>query len=222
MIFNPEAMDRMAFGIYQLYRLFRQDNFRERRSRLFLETMKPDASTRILDVGGYSCNWGHIPIPSPITFLNTEYPDGWRVTAGRFVSEVGDGRQMRFADQSFEIVYSNSVIEHVGTYEDQKRFAAEINRVGKRIFLQTPNRWFFVEPHFLALFVHYLPWPIAKRLLRVCSLRGLLRGGDNKNLRALAEELRFVSHRELKEFFPNCEIYREKCLGFTKSFIVIG
>jgi hypothetical protein len=214
-------MGRMAFGIYQLYRLLRQDSFRERRTQLFLKTMEPTSDTRILDVGGYACNWEHLPITSPVTFLNTDYPDGWQVNAGRFASETGDGRHMRFPDQSFDIVYSNSVIEHVGSYEDQKHFAAEINRVGKRIFLQTPNRWFFVEPHFLAVFVHYLPWPVARRLLRVFSLRGLLRQGDNKDLKTLADELRFVSHREMKEFFPECEIHREKCFGFTKSFIAI-
>lgn len=214
-------MSRMALGIYQFYRLFRQDSFRERRSRLFLETMKPDAHTRILDLGGYACNWEHVPISSPITFLNTEYPPGWQVNSGRFTSEIGDGRKMRFPDKSFDVVYSNSVIEHVGSYEDQKQFAAEVSRVGRRIFLQTPNRWFFVEPHFLAPFVHYLPWPLAKRLIRVLSIRGLMRHGDNKDLKALAEELRFVSAREMNEFFPDCHIHREKWRGMTKSFIAI-
>lgn len=211
----------MAFGIYQLYRLFRQDSFRQKRTQFFLDTMQPDASTRILDVGGYCVNWTQVPITSPITFLNTEYPDGWQVNEGRFASESGDGRSLPFADKSFDIAYSNSVIEHVGSLEDQRRFAAEINRVGKRLFLQTPNRWFFLEPHFLAIFVHYLPWPLAKRLIRVLSLRGMMRKGDNKDLKALAEELRFVSLRELKEFFPGCEIHREKWWGMTKSFIVL-
>jgi hypothetical protein len=211
----------MPFGIYQLYRLFRQDEFRERRSRLFLDTFLPGASTRVLDVGGYACNWQHVPITSQITFLNTEYPDGWQVASERFVSEVGNGCRMRFSGHSFDIAYSNSAIEHVGGYEAQKQFASEICRTGRRIFVQTPNRWFFVEPHFLAFFVHYLPWTIARPLLRFCSLRGLLRQGDNKDLRKLAMELRFVSYREMKEFFPGCEIYREKWFGMTKSFIAI-
>ncbi|MGN6642807.1 MAG: class I SAM-dependent methyltransferase [Verrucomicrobiota bacterium] len=211
----------MAFGIYQLYGLLRQDKFRARRTQLFLDTFQPNAATRILDVGGYACNWQEIPITSPITFLNTEYPADWQVTKGRFVSELGDGCRMRFADQSFEIVYSNSVIEHVNSLAEQRKMASEIRRVGRRVFVQTPNRWFFVEPHFLALFVHYLPWPIARKLLRVFSFRGLVRKGDNKDLKQLAEELRFLSFREMQELFPDCRIYKEKWFGLTKSFIAI-
>lgn len=211
----------MAFGIYQLYRLFQQDQFRERRSQFFLKTIQPQPGTRILDVGGYACNWETVPITSPITFLNTEYPEGWQVTNGRFQSEIGDGRKLPFADKSFDVVYSNSVIEHVGNYEDQKHFASEIRRVGKRVFLQTPNRWFFIEPHFLAPFIHYLPWSFSKRLILVLSLRGIMRQGDNKNLKSLADELRLLTFRETQELFPDCVIHREKWSGMTKSFIAI-
>ncbi|HYG22958.1 MAG TPA: methyltransferase domain-containing protein [Verrucomicrobiae bacterium] len=212
----------MALGIYQLYRLLRQDAFRERRWQFFLRNMQPMDATRILDLGGYPCNWESVPILSPITFLNTEYPPGWQVNSGRFRSEIGNGCAMPFADQSFDIVYSNSVIEHVGSFEDQRRFSAEINRVGKRVFLQTPNRWFFLEPHFLAPFVHWLPWPMAKRLIQHVSLRGLMRSGDNKDLKALADELRFVRKAELRRFFPNAAIHHERWLGMTKSFIAMG
>jgi len=93
--------------------------------------------------------------------------------------------------------------------------------VGKQVFVQTPNRWFFLEPHFLALFVHYLPWSIARRLVRFCSIRGLLRCGDDVDLNQLAEELRLLNLQELKDLFPDCEIYREKWFGMTKSFIAI-
>lgn len=209
----------MGIAIYKLYGLFRQHRFRERRIQFFLETYKPDESTRILDVGGHAYDWEALPITSPVTLVNTVYPPGCQVSNDRFASEVADGRELPYDSQSFDIAYSNSVIEHVGTYEDQKRFAAEIRRAGRRIYVQTPNRWFFVEPHFLAVFVHYLPWPIARRLLRYCSFRALFRKGDNVDLRELAAELRFISYREMKELFPDCEILREKWFGMTKSFI---
>jgi len=209
----------MGFGIYQLYRAF-QPGFRGRRIQLFLERIGPKPETRILDVGGYVYDWEGVPIKSPVTFLNVVYPAGIQNT-DRFTCLLGDGRSLSFSDNAFDVVYSNSVIEHVGTFEDQKRFAAEVRRAGRKLFVQTPNRWFFIEPHFGALFLHFLPWSIAKRLLRFLSFRGVFRSGDNVDLKKLADELRLLSYAEMRQLFPDCEIFREKWLGFTKSFIAI-
>jgi hypothetical protein len=209
----------MKFGIYEFYGFF-QPALRKRRFELFLDVFKPIASTRILDVGGFVGDWKNAGLPSAVTCLNVE-PASGQPTTGRVVYEAGDGRNMRFADESFDIVFSNSVIEHVGAWKDQQRFAAEVRRVGRQVFVQTPNRWFFIEPHFVAVFVHYLPWSLAKRIIRFCSFRGLFRSGDNANLKQLADELGLLSFRQVKELFPDCEIHREKLFGLTKSFIAV-
>ncbi len=209
----------MKFGIYGFYSIF-QPALRKRRFQLFLDVFQPTASTRILDVGGYAGNWENAGIDSSVTCLNLD-PASSQPATSRVVYETGDGRNMRFADQSFDIVFSNSVIEHVGAWKDQQRFAAEVRRVGRQVFVQTPNRWFFIEPHFVAVFVHYLPWSLAKRIIRFCSFRGLFRGGDSVNLKQLADELGLLSRRQVKELFPDCEIHREKLFGLTKSFIAI-
>jgi hypothetical protein len=211
----------MGIGIYKLYGFFRQQRFRDRRIRFFLDTCKPNEHTRILDVGGHAYDWQSLPIRSKVTLVNTVYPPGCQVDNERFRSEIGDGRQLDYETASFDVAYSNSVIEHVGSSEDQKKFAAEIRRVGRAVFVQTPNRWFFVEPHFLAVFIHYLPARLARPLLRVFSFRALFRRGDNVDLKALSEELRLLSYREVKALFPDCEIHREKWYGLTKSFIAV-
>jgi hypothetical protein len=210
----------MAFGIYSLYRRF-QPGFRNQRIRLFLEAFQPGTQTRILDVGGLVWNWYDVPIKSEITLFNTDDPRIGPPAPDRFHCQNGDGRHLPFSDRSFDIAFSNSTIEHVGTYEDQKQFANELRRVGRGLFVQTPNRWFFAEPHFVTVFVHYLPWCLAKRLIRFCSFRGIFRGGDNIDLRNLAAELRPLSYREMKELFPDCEIWREKWFGMTKSLIAV-
>jgi len=211
----------MGIGIYKLYGLFRQQRFRDRRTRFFLEVYQPDELTRILDVGGHAYDWDSLPINSPVTLVNTKYPPGCQVNNERFRSELGDARALSYETRSYDIAYSNSVIEHVGTFDDQKRFAAEIRRVGRAVYVQTPNRWFFVEPHFLAVFIHYLPAPIARPLLRVFSFRAFFRKGDNVDLKELAEELRLLSFREMQSLFPDCEIHREKWFGLTKSFVAV-
>jgi len=189
---------------------------------LFLRLFQPGATTRILDVGGHVYDWdGIVPIESPVTFLNVTYPPVCRPVAPRFTCHVGDGRRMPFADGSFDIVYSNSVIEHLGNCVEQDRFAREIRRVGRQVFVQTLNRWFFIEPHFVAPFVHFLPRRAARLLMRFCSVRGLLRRGDNVEIRTLFDELRLLTYREMRKLFPDCEIHRERWLGMTKSFIAI-
>lgn len=211
----------MAFGIYQLYRAL-QPEFRQRRIKLFLQLFHPQPATRILDVGGYVYDWdGVVPIQSPVTFLNLNAAPSSGPVPRRYTILIGDGRKLPFPDQSFDIAFSNSVIEHVGTFADQQRFAAELRRVAKQLFVQTPNRWFFLEPHFLAVFVHFLPRPLARRLLQIFSFRGLFRAGDNVQLNELAEELRLLGRREMERLFPDCEIRRETWFGLTKSFIAV-
>lgn len=210
----------MALGIYQLYRWL-QPGFRQRRIEWFLRWCHPGPNTRILDVGGFRSDWDNVvPIESPITLLNLYHPPQPE-TSSRFQLEVGDGRQLPYADRSFDVAYSNSVIEHLGAFADQQRFAAEIRRVGRQVFVQTPNRWFFVESHFLTVFVHFLPWRLARKLIRFCSFRGWVRSGDNVDLGQLAAELRLLDFRQMQALFPDCEIHREKWFGLTKSFIAV-
>ena len=211
----------MGFGIYDLYRLI-QPGLRKKRIQLFLELMRPEKQTRILDVGGYVFDWDQVvPIESPVTFLNLSHPKIGREIPERYTCVVGDARKMDFSDGSFDIAFSNSVIEHVGTYEDQQQFANEVRRVGKRYFVQTPYRWFFIEPHFVTVFVHFLPWRFARKIIRYCSFRGLFRSGDSIDINDLAMELRMLDIREMRALFPDAEIHREKWFGFTKSLIAV-
>ena len=211
----------MSFGIYSFYRIL-QPHFRKKRMRLFLDLFDPNDTTSILDIGGNVYDWeGIVHNASRITVLNIAPTDSSREYPARFTYKMGDGRDLPFPDQSFDIVYSNSVIEHLGTLDDQRRFAQEAQRVGRNVFIQTPNRWFPVEPHFIALFVHYLPKNIQRLFLPRLSLRGFFRSGDNVELYKLFEELRLLSFGEMSELFPGCSIHRERLLGIAKSLIAI-
>jgi hypothetical protein len=217
---DSESLPAMPVGIYSFYRLL-QPGFREKRTRLFLELFAPTATMRILDIGGNVYDWRDVPIESRITVLNVAPTDSSSEYPARFDYRQGDGRQLPFEDQCYDIVYANSVIEHLQTYEHQRRFAREALRVGRRIFIQTPNRWFPVEPHFVTLFFHFLPKRLQRFFLPRLSFRGLFRSGDDANLRTLFEELRLLSGREMADLFPGCRIHRERFLGMTKSLIAV-
>src|SRR5580700_6944769 len=121
--------------------------FRARRMREFVSRFGVTEETRILDVGGTPVNWLLAGVRPRVTLLNM--PRGQERDEASFTFVSGDGCQLPFRDQSFEIIFSNSVIEHVGTPDQQRRFAQEIQRVGRRYWVQTPNRRFPVAQHLL-------------------------------------------------------------------------
>jgi hypothetical protein len=132
-------------NMHQLYTFFLR-YFRTRRMRQFAEAFKLRPETRVLDVGGTPYNWSLLPFQPRLTILNITAPPD-RSGADYLVA---DGRQLPFRDGEFDIVYNNSVIEHLGDYASQRRFAAECRRVGRSYYVQTPNRNFFFEPHYIA------------------------------------------------------------------------
>ncbi|HVY70666.1 MAG TPA: methyltransferase type 11, partial [Verrucomicrobiae bacterium] len=99
-------------------------------------------------------------------------------------------------------------------------FAREIRRVGKKVWVQTPAREFFFEPHFMGFFVHWFSPAIRRKLVRYFTLWGWLEKPDQARIESVVQEIRLLSFGEVRELFPDCEIYRERFLGiFTKSYI---
>ena len=135
---------------------------------------------------------------------------------------VGDAADLsRFRDDEFEVVVSNSVIEHLPTHELQMRMASEVRRVGKRLYLQTPNRYFPLEPHFLFPFFALLPITVRAWLLQRMNLGWHQRRPERAEALADVQSIRLMTGRELAAAFTGAQITRERFIGFTKSFIVL-
>jgi hypothetical protein len=195
--------------------------FRKRRMREFMKAFLPVPQTKILDVGGTPMNWMLVNSQSQITLLNLDTTGSANQLPANFNYVIGDGVRLNYPDGEFDICFSNSVIEHVGSLEDQHKFADEVRRVGRGIWVQTPARSFFFEPHLLTPFIHFLPKNIQRKLLRNFTVWGLLTRPDEKRVDQFLSETRLLSYDEMKALFPDCEIRIEKLLFFTKAFVAV-
>jgi hypothetical protein len=176
---------------------------------------------RLLDVGGTQFFWEMMGFRGgqglEVTLLNLA--PGW-VRPG-FRSVVGDARDMRqFADGEFDVVFSNSVIEHVGQPDAQRQMASEIKRVGKRYFVQTPNRNFPLEPHFFFPGFQFLPLPTRIWLLQHFDLGWYKKMPDYTAARNEVETIRLLARREVEQLFPEGILYNERFAGLTVSFVI--
>ena len=198
---------------------------RRKRFALFLSLLESvEGPVRILDIGGTQQFWnvmmGSEPTRLRITLLNVVHQT---VSSSAFVSAVGDARHLEgIGDGEFDVVFSNSVIEHVGTYEDQRRMADEVRRVGKRYFVQTPNRRFPIEPHFLFPFFQYLPVAARAWLLSSFNVGWYRRIPDKQAARREVESIQLLTRSRFAKLFPGATLYEEKILGLTKSFVAFG
>jgi hypothetical protein len=192
--------------------------FRRRRMRQFFTLFAPSSEARVLDIGGTPQIWSAESLQSaqfPVTLINTSRDS--EIHGGRFTCLAGDATALPFADKSFDIAFSNSVIEHVGTWERQQAFANEARRVARGLWIQTPARSFPIEAHLMAPFIQYLPKSMQHRIVR-WTPRGILQPNV---VHQIVDEVRLLTYREFKQLFPDCRILKERLLGLTKSYVAV-
>jgi hypothetical protein len=186
----------------------------------FLHLFAPGPDEPILDVGGNSELWQAVAYRGPVVFLNIVWSDDWPDLPPGCSFLQGDGRSLPFGDDEFGIVFSNSVIEHVGDLDDQRRFASEIRRVGRRYWVQTPNRRFIVEPHLRFPGFQWLPAPVAHAVVATWPFSHHRRDGlTTDEAWDAVRHTRLLTVSEMRELFPDAALWRERAVGLTKSII---
>jgi hypothetical protein len=133
---------------------------------------------------------------------------------------LGDGCALEYGDGSYDVVFSNSVIEHVGDLKRQRAFASEVRRVGKNLWIQTPAFECPLEPHFLVPFIHWLPVPMRKFCAKWLTPWGWITRPSKDEVNDKVLHTRLLTKNQMKEPFPDCKILTERLFGiFTKSYI---
>jgi hypothetical protein len=175
----------------------------------------------IIDIGGTASFWaqrGWAGVNDVhITLVNLhQEPQDYK----NIVSVVADATNLhQFADRSFDIAFSNSVIEHLFTFENQAAMGREIQRVAKAYWLQTPNYWFPIEPHFHVPGWQWMPIWLRVEIIRryTCGWRG--RTPDPVMALKVVSEVNLMTKGQLRRIFPTANIVPEKLFGLNKSWI---
>jgi len=202
--------------------------FRKRRfklvKRLIDGVLAEKGTCRIIDIGGTQKYWdisdGYIDNDNiQIHLINKTKVSS---SKSNFSSVIGDATELGFLDdRSFDLVHSNSVIEHVGTWNDMRKMAFHVQRLAPIYYVQTPNFWFPYEPHLRFPIYHWMPEQIRFRLLMNLNLGW---GGKRKDVDSAMQAVQswsLLDKRQFSDLFPDAKIINEKFLVLTKSLIAI-
>ncbi|MBL8772703.1 MAG: methyltransferase domain-containing protein [Phenylobacterium sp.] len=186
---------------------------------------------RILDVGGSVEYWRRVgldflrDVDARVVVMNVTAFElkAEGADATLFEAVVGDACDLSaYPDGGFDLVHSNSVIEHVGNWSRMKQFASETRRVGRSYYVQTPYYWFPIEPHFYrAPMIHWMPRPLAARVMTTFPVTY---SGKAKSLDAafgVLDGTQLIDRRQFRLLFPDAQHVSERVLGLTKSQIAI-
>jgi hypothetical protein len=138
-----------------------------------------------------------------------------------FQSSLADACALPFPDNSFDMVHSNSVVEHVGRWGSMKAFAGEVRRLAPSYYVQTPNFWFPIEPHYGVPFIHWLPQQARASLLTKMSLGRFGRTDDIGEALDIVQENDLLTVPQIKVLFPDAEVRIERLASMPKSLIAI-
>jgi predicted SAM-dependent methyltransferase len=181
--------------------------------RAFVEHVRPPAGARIVDLGGSEHLWNLLDHDYRVTLVNlpgwnTEAPGDPRVS---LVEADACRLEGVFKDRSFDVVFSNSTIEHVGDEGAQEAFARQVKRLAGSYWVQTPSRRFPVEAHTGVPLYWQLPERVRKRL--VARWRKRL-----PQWAEMVDGTRVLSAARMRSLFEGANLYVERVMGMEKSF----
>ena len=178
---------------------------------------------KILDIGGEIGFWKHVGWENEkctIYLLNLESVPTISPTPG-FIQITGDALTLPFEPGSFDLIFSNSVIEHVGSYAHQALFASEVKRVCDKYIIQTPSIWFPLEPHSLIPLFQCIPHSIRAVLIMLFNINYFPKQKTYKAALATSKSTIMFGKKRYQALFPEATIQVEKLFGIPKSYTAI-
>jgi len=202
--------------------------FRRARSKILRKQIEDiyaqRGECRIIDLGGTETYWN---IFEPeflsahgvrITLVNVKAD---KAANPLFESISGDACALPFSDNHFDLAHSNSVVEHVGSWEKMRAFAEETRRVAPSYYVQTPYFWFPVEPHYRSLFLHWFPDNVKARTFSRRRLGGWAPSTNIDDAMSRLSHAQLLDKWQFAELFPDAEFRHEQIAGITKSLVAV-
>lgn len=205
---------------------------RAKRWEVFAETFPAVSEMRVLDLGGEVDAWLKSPVrPAQVVLLNL--PEAVEIERTQ-LREAGSPSWLEpragdacaaaasLGGERFDLVYSNSVIEHVGGRNRRMEFADSAREVADRHWIQTPYRYFPIEPHMYGPGFQFLPIRLRAAVIRGWPMGNLRRPGTTLTERIEAvTDIEMLDRTEFQWYFPDSRIESETVLGMTKSLVAV-
>lgn len=211
---DPNLLRRLASNL-SLY-------VRKQQYNIFLKIVRPTPKDEIIDVG-----------VSPdenlkdTNFFEKKYPYKNKLSIAsiedcksivnkyklRQYIQIRPGKRLPLKDKSYDIVVSWATIEHAGNDSNQKFYMKELCRIGKRVFITTPDRLSIYEPHTTTFFLHYLPPKYFRKILKFMG----------KDFWAEEKNLNILSYEDIAKILPdtNTKVIKYKIFHLLPSHLII-
>jgi len=193
---------------------------RQKRWQQLAETFPDFSEMRVLDLGGTPESWKLAPIlPKAVTTVNLESFESDKP----FVTPVaGDACNLPASVKSdhFDLVFSNSLLEHVGGHLQRQRLADTVHSLADRHWVQTPYRYFPIEPHWVFPGFQWLPYE-ARVQVSLRWHRGHIRTHSRDEAQDIVDEIDLLGISQMRRYFPSSSIWYERFAGLVKSLVAI-
>jgi Methyltransferase domain len=171
---------------------------------------------RVLDLGGTTVFWERSPVrPASVTVINLNAPGEGLPWVTPIQGDACDAPKL-VGDEAFDLVFSNSLIEHLGGHAQRLGFAEVVRSLAPRYAVQTPYRYFPVEPHWVFPGMQFLPLNLRNWLAPRWPL-GHTHGWPAAEAEEEVMFTELLSLTEMRTYFPDAHIVWERLAGLRKS-----
>lgn len=193
--------------------------FRQQRLEEFKRRFPDLADMRVLDLGGTAVSWGVLGLrPASVTVVNLDH-DGKGTNEPWMEIVHADACAGGFGQ--YDMVFSNSLMEHLGGHARRQQFANVVRESAPAWWVQTPYRYFPIEPHWVFPGFQFLPFRMRVLICQHWSMLHMPACKDAAEAADLVASTELISGTEMRTYFPNSEIWFERIAGIPKSLVSI-